>query len=115
MGLIVRKFVYKMEKREFHIDSVLKKEREKNELKILEYESRLATYPRGTLVLRESNGRKYWYFRYRDGQKIVTKYAGKLDTHDNLRAVVAERDKLIEEIKYLKAENARIDKMTSLK
>ena len=104
-----------MEKIEYQIDNVLKKERAKNEKKLLEYEQKLQEYPRGTLVFRESNGRKYCYFRYRDGKKIVTKYAGTVQLYEGLSAVVAERDKVINEIKRLKAENARIDKMASVK
>ena len=104
-----------MEKIEFQIDAVLKKEKQKDETKLLECEDKLQEYPRGTLVFRESNGRKYCYFRYRDGKKIVTKYAGTVQLYDDLALVVAERDKLISEIKRLKAENARIDKMISVK
>ena len=104
-----------MEKMEFQIDAVLKKEKMKNEKKLAEYEDKLQGYPRGTLVFRESNGRQYCYFRYRDGKKIITKYAGTVQLYDELSAVVAQRDKLIMEIKHLKAENARIDKMAAVK
>ena len=104
-----------MEKTEFHIDSVLKREKAKNEKRIFECEEKLKEYPRGTLVFRESNGRQYCYFRYRDGKKVITKYAGTSMLYNDLRVVVAERDKLVNEIKRLKTENSRIDKMAAVK
>ena len=104
-----------MDKKEYHIDAVLKREKAKNEKKIQEYEQKLQEYPRGTLVFRESNGRNYCYFRYRDGKKIITKYAGTADKYNDLSALVSERDKLARDIKNLKAENARIQKMEAVK
>ena len=97
-----------MENRQYLIDAVIEKEKCRIEKMRSECEERLSEFPRGSLVIRESNGRKYCYFRYRDGKKVVTKYAGTERKIDDLRAVLAERDNLINEIKNLDVELDRI-------
>ena len=97
-----------MENRQYLIDAVIEKEKCRIEKMRSECEERLSEFPRGSLVIRESNGRKYCYFRYRDGKKVVTKYAGTERKIDDLRAVLAERDDLINKIKNLDVELDRI-------
>lgn len=104
-----------METREFYIDTVIKNEKSKCQELKEQCEQRLKTYPRGTLVVRESNGRKYCYFRYRDGKRVVTKYAGTIQKYDELSAKLVERDKLIAEIRMLASEIERIEKMEAVK
>lgn len=105
----------KMENRKYLIDTVIEKEKGR----ILElrrsYEERLAEFPRGSLVIRNSNGRQYCYFRYRDGKKVVTKYAGTIKKLDELKTMIAKRDELINEIKSLDDEIERIEKIEAIK
>lgn len=74
-------------------------------------EQRLLKFPRGSLTIRESNGRKYCYFKYRDGKKIITKYAGAEKMIPELQKQVEARDELIEMIKVLDGEYEKIEKM----
>ena len=104
-----------METREFYIDTVIKNEKSKCQELKERCEQRLKTYPRGTLVIRESNGRKYCYLRYRDGKSVVTKYAGTIQKYEELSAKLLERDKLIAEIRMLASEIERIEKMEAVK
>lgn len=97
-----------MESRQYLIDAVIEKEKCRIEKIRTECEERLSEFPRGSLVIRESNGRKYCYFRYRDGKRVITKYAGTESKIDDLRAVLAERDNLINQIKNLDVELDRI-------
>ena len=103
-----------MENREFYIDSVIKNEKQKYQEYKNQLLQKLGEYPRGTLVVRESGGRKYCYFRYRDGKRVITKYAGTIKKYDELRARIAERDCVIEEIKRIDAELGRMEKMVSI-
>ena len=104
-----------MENRQYLIDAVIEKEKCRIEKMRSECEERLSEFPRGSLVIRESNGRKYCYFRYRDGKRVVTKYAGTIQKYEELSAQLAERDKLITEIRMLAAEIERIEKMEAVK
>ena len=104
-----------MENKELSIDAVIRNEkirfiRQKNRC-----EERLLDYPRGTLVVRESGGRKYCYFKYRDGKRVITKYAGTFAKFGVLNAMVTEREKLTEEIKQLTASIDRIERMEAVK
>ena len=58
----------------FVIDNIIEKEKIRNREMRSAYEQRLLGFPRGSLTIRESKGRKYCYFKYRDGKKIITKY-----------------------------------------
>ena len=55
------------------ITSVLNNEAKRNEQMILEYQQLLETLPKGSLICRKN----YYYLKYRDGKKVVTKYIGK--------------------------------------
>ena len=97
------------------IDNIIEKEKLRNREMRLEYEKRLLTYPVGSLSIRESKGRKYCYFKYRDGKKIITKYAGTEKMMRKLQEQIEERDKLIEIIKKLDAEYKKIEKLENVK
>ena len=107
--------VRKMENKIYDIDAVIKNEKQRYLNIKSQYEQQLLSYPRGSLVIRESNGRKYCYFKYRDGKKVITKYAGTILKFNELNAQILERDRLIKEIKLLTTEIERIEKMESIK
>lgn len=104
-----------MEQKTFFIDTVIRNEKIRFLAMVSECEEKLTAYPRGKLVIRESKGHRYCYFRYRDGQKIVTKYAGTEKKLEELQQIVAERDLLLEKLKTLKAELRRIEKLEAVK
>lgn len=100
-----------MESRQYLIDAVIEKEKCRIEKIRSECEERLSEFPRGSLVIREANGRKYCYLRYRDGKRVITKYAGTESKIDDLRSVLAERENIVAQIKNLDAELDRIKKI----
>lgn len=104
-----------MEKEEMSIDVVIQNEKSRFMERKSRCEEKLLDYPRGTLVVRESGGRKYCYFKYRDGKKVITKYAGTFDKYDVLHAMVEEREQLTGEIKQLTADIDRIERMEAVK
>jgi len=104
-----------MKEKKYYIDAVLEKEKQRNEKMLSAYEKRLICLPRGSLFIRELNGRKYCYLRYRDGKKVIQKYAGTIEMEEELKAEIAERKHLIELIEMLKEESRRIMKMEEVK
>jgi len=99
----------------FVIDNIIEKEKIRNREMRMAYAQRLLAYPRGTLTIRESKGRKYCYFKYRDGKKIITKYAGTEKKLQELQEKIAERDRLSDMIRMLDAEYEKIAKIESVK
>ena len=104
-----------MKDKKHFIDAVLEKEKQRNKNMRLSYERRILDLPRGSLVIRELNGRKYCYLRYRDGKKVIQKYAGTIEQEETIRAKIAERKHLTELITMLEEENKRILKMEAVK
>jgi hypothetical protein len=104
-----------MKEKKYFIDAVLEKEKQRNENMRLAYEKRILELPKGSLVVRVLNGKKYCYLRFREGKKVVQKYAGTIEQEEIIRAQIAERKHLIELITMLEEENKRIQKMEAIK
>ena len=103
-----------MREKKHYIDVVLEKERQRNEKMRLAYQQRVLELPRGSLTIRELNGRKYCYLRYREGKRVIQKYAGTVEQEATLRAQLEERTHLEELIVMLNEENKRILKMEGI-
>lgn len=104
-----------MEGKKHFIDAVLEKEKQRNKNMRLAYEKRIFDLPRGSLLIRELNGRKYCYLRYRDGKRVIQKYAGTAEQEKDLRAKIEERKHLTELLLMLEEEEKRILKMEAIK
>ena len=104
-----------MKEKKYFIDTVLEKEKQRNENMRLAYEKRILELPKGSLLVRELNGKKYCYLRFREGKKVVQKYVGTIEQEEIIRAQIAERKHLIELITMLEEENKRIKKMEAVK
>lgn len=104
-----------MKEKKHYIDAVLEREKQRNVNMRLAYEKRILALPRGSLVVRELNGNKYCYLRYRDGNKVVQKYAGTIEQEELLRAKINERKHLTGLVDMLNEESKRIAKMEAVK
>lgn len=104
-----------MKEKKYFIDILLEREKQRNENMILAYEKRIMDLPRGSLVIRELNGRKYCYLRYRDEKKVIQKYAGTIEQEKMLREKIVERKHLVELVAMLEEEKKRILKMEAIK
>ncbi len=58
------------------IDTILK-EKVRIEYLLGKYYKIVEELPKGSLSETNKNGQKYFYLKYRDGKKVVTKYLGK--------------------------------------
>lgn len=56
-------------------------------------EKELKTLPKGSVRVREINGREYYYLNYRDGKKVKSDYISASQLND-IRAQVARRKEL---------------------
>lgn len=104
-----------MKEKKYFIDAILEKEKQRNEKMRLAYEKRIMELPRGSLMIRELNGRKYCYLRYRDGKKVIQKYAGTIEQEETIRVKIAERKRLTRLLAMLEEESNRILKMEAIK
>lgn len=106
---------YIMEDKKYYIDAVLEKEKQRNQNMRTSYERRMLTLPKGTLAIREINGRRYCYLRYREGKKTIQKYAGTFEHAHAIREKIAEREHLAKLIRMLEEEHMRILKMEAIR
>ncbi len=106
---------YIMEHKKYYIDAVLEKEKQRNQNMRTSYEKKLLTLPKGTLAIREINGRRYCYLRYRDGKKTVQKYVGTIEQESIIREKIAEREHLTKLLTMLEEEYTRILKMEAIR
>ena len=58
------------------IDTILK-EKTRIEYMLERYRKIIDELPKGSLSESNKNGQKYYYLKYREGKKVVTKYLGK--------------------------------------
>lgn len=104
-----------MKEKKYFIDAVLEREKQRNENMRIAYEKLISDMPRGSLIIRELNGRQYCYLRYRDGKKVIQKYAGTIDQEEALRTKIAERKRLVKLLAMLEEESKRISKMEAIR
>ena len=54
-------------------------ERQRIENMLAQYEAELSLLPKGTISEKNSGGKTYYYLKYRDGKKVISKYVGRQD------------------------------------
>lgn len=58
------------------IDTIIK-EKTRIEYMLERYRKIIDELPKGTVSESKKNGQKYYYIKYREGKKVITKYIGK--------------------------------------
>ncbi len=101
--------------KKYYINLILEKEKKRNENMRLAYEKKLLELPKGSLFIRNLNGREYCYLRYREGKKVIQKYAGTMGQKEFLTNQIEERKHLEKLIEMLKEEQKIIEKMEMIK
>lgn len=89
------------------IDTILK-ERKRIEYMLDKYRASSDTFPKGSLSQSTKNGQTYYYLKYREGKKVVSKYVGK--NSDNLAELIEKRKHTEAMIKSLECELKIADK-----
>ena len=76
------------------------------------YKKELENLPKGSVQVRERNGKRYYYLRYRDGKHIIAVYIGNTEEHYAKALEGIEKRKHIESmIKALDKELRMINKV----
>ena len=89
------------------IDTIIK-EKIRIEYMLERYRKIISDLPKGSLSEVNKNGQKYYYLKYREGKKVITKYLGK-DAGD-MPALIEKRKHTEAMIKSLENELRIADK-----
>lgn len=91
---------------------IIDREIERNKKMILEYENELSKLPKGKLTVKIINSHSYFYLKFRESEKVVTKYIGK-DNCDlsDLNEKLEKRKHIEEMLKQLKSEKKELEKL----
>lgn len=87
------------------IISTVLQEKQRIDYMLAKYQEALAKLPKGTISEKQVKGNTYYYLKYRDGKKIVSKYIGKKEIEelkqqiDRRRHIEAMIKSLLEEQK----------------
>ena len=80
-------------------------EKQRIDYMLEKYQESLAELPKGTISEKQVKGNTYYYLKYREGKKIVSKYIGKKEIEelkqqiDKRRHIEAMIKSLLEELK----------------
>lgn len=85
-------------------------ERRRIENMLAQYETELSQLPKGTISEKNSGGKTYYYLKYRDGKKVVSKYIGRQEI-DEVRDRVEKRKHIEAMIRSLQEEKTIADKV----
>ena len=85
-------------------------EKQRIEYMLQKYAVSLAELPKGTISEKTINKKTYYYLKYRDGKKVVSRYVGKQEI-DTLRQQIDRRKHIERMIKSLQEEKALADRI----
>lgn len=85
-------------------------ERQRIENMLTRYEADLLELPKGTISEKHSGSKTYYYLKYRDGKKVVSKYI-KQQEIDDVRSLVEKRKHIETMIRALQEEKVIADKV----
>ena len=71
------------------IISTVLQEKQRIDYMLTKYQETLAKLPKGTISEKQVKGNTYYYLKYREGKKIVSKYIGK----EEIKALKQQIDK----------------------
>lgn len=93
------------------VKETLAEERTRNLRAQNAYRVELEKLPQGSVTVRPRGNKRYCYLKYREGSRVVTKYAGPADLmEETLRAQVLQRKELESVLKRLERELRFIEK-----
>lgn len=79
------------------IISTVMQEKQRIDYMLAKYQEALAELPKGTISEKQVKDNTYYYLKYRDGKKIISKYIGKkeieelkqqIDRHRHIEAMI---------------------------
>lgn len=85
-------------------------ERQRIENMLAQYEAELSLLPKGTISEKNSGGKTYYYLKYRDGKKVISKYVGR-QAVETVREQIEKRKHIEAMIRSLQDEKNIADKV----
>lgn len=85
-------------------------EKQRIEYMLQKYTASLAELPKGSISEKTVNEKTYYYLKYRDGKKVVSRYVGRHEI-ESLRQQIDRRKHIEKMIKSLQEENALADRI----
>lgn len=89
--------------------STILEEKQRIEYMLQKYTASLAELPKGSISEKTVNEKTYYYLKYRDGKKVVSKYVGRQEI-ESLRQQIDRRKHIEKMIKSLQEEKALADR-----
>lgn len=94
------------------IYSILENERKRNEYMLEKYEKELSLLPKGKLTPKITKSNTYYYLKYRESQKVCSKYIGiKENDFLQVKEQLKKRKAVKGIIRDIKIEQGKIKKM----
>ena len=84
-------------------------EKERIDRMLAKYQEELRTLPKGTISEKKVNQSIYFYLKYRDGKKVISRYIHKKDV-DTVREQVQKRKHIETMVRSLQEERAIAEK-----
>lgn len=91
------------------INTILQ-EKQRIDYMLAKYQALLSGLPKGTISEKLVNGNSYYYLKYRDGKKVVSKYISKKSI-ESLRQQIEKRRHVEAMIKSLQEEQQLVEKV----
>ena len=85
--------------------STVLEEKKRIDFMLQRYEEQLSALPKGTISEKKVKGNTYYYLKYRDGKKVVSRYVGKQEI-EKLRRQIDRRRHMETMVKSLQEEQA---------
>ena len=86
------------------ISDILKDEYERLKTLEAQYSNQLKDLPKGSLSKRKRSGNVYLYLMYRKGNKVITKYVGRIDSDRSIQLIkqVEKRKQIEKKLRQVK-------------
>lgn len=85
--------------------STVMQEKQRIDYMLTRYHDEFDRLPKGTISEKVTNGKTYYYLKYRDGKKVVSKYISKKEI-DSVRQQIEKRRHIEAMIKSLQEERS---------
>ena len=85
--------------------STVMQEKQRIDYMLTRYHDEFDRLPKGTISEKVTNGKTYYYLKYRDGKKVVSKYISKKEI-DSVRQQIEKRRHIETMMKSLQEEQA---------
>lgn len=90
--------------------STVMQEKQRIDYMLTRYHDEFDRLPKGTISEKVTNGKTYYYLKYRDGKKVVSKYISKKEI-DSVRQQIEKRRHIEAMMKSLQEEQAIVMKV----